>query len=164
MDSWWVCCSQLWLWPAVGCSLVFWIVFARTRHCLGITGFTPGWAVLVLCGLVWGHAVGFMANTVGLALPLAATVFTAFLVVCGGLVVVVGLLVICIVVASIFFVCFVGFFSFCGRLVDALVPRADEGRCGLRYSLGSWRASVDPGVSEWGNLTGFVACYHCLNV
>ena len=121
-------------------------------------------AVLVLCGLVWGHAVGFMANTVGLALPLATTVFTAFLVVCGGLVVVVGLLVICIVVASIFFVCFVGFFSFCGRLVDALVPRADEGRCGLRYSLGSWRASVDPGVSEWGNLTGFVACYHCLNV
>ena len=117
-----------------------------------------GLAVLVLCGLVWGHAVGFMANTVGLALPLAAHV------VCGGLVVVVGLLVICIVVASIFFVCFVGFFSFCGRLVDALVPRADEGRCGLRYSLGSWRASVDPGVSEWGNLTGFVACYHCLNV
>ena len=143
----------------------FWIVFARTRRCLRDEArFTPGWAVLVLCGLVWGHAVGFMANTVGLALPLATTVFTAFLVVCGGLVVVVGLLVICIVVASIFFVCFVGFFSFCGRLVDALVPRADEGRCGLRYSLGSWRASVDPGVSEWGNLTGFVACYHCLNV
>ena len=146
----------------LGCSLVFWIVFARTKHCLGFTGFTLGW--LAVCWLVWGHAVGFMANTVGLALPLATTVFTAFLVVCGGLVVVVGLLVICIVVASIFFVCFVGFFSFCGRLVDALVPRADEGRCGLRYSLGSWRASVDPGVSEWGNLTGFVACYHCLNV
>ena len=146
------------------CSLVFWIVFARTKCFWGITGFTLGWVARVSCGLVWGHAVGFMANTVGLALPLATTVFTAFLVVCGGLVVVVGLLVICIVVASIFFVCFVGFFSFCGRLVDALVPRADEGRCGLRYSLGSWRASVDPGVSEWGNLTGFVACYHCLNV
>ena len=58
-----------------GCSLVFWIVFARTRHCLGITGFTPGWAVLVLCGLVWGHAVGFMANTVGLALPLFHCLF-----------------------------------------------------------------------------------------
>ena len=49
-----------------------------------------------------------MANTVGLALPLAAHV------VCGGLVVVVGLLVICIVVASIFFVCFVGFLVFVG--------------------------------------------------
>ncbi|WIK63075.1 hypothetical protein [Gleimia europaea] len=47
----------------------FWIVFARTEL-LVITGFTLGWAVLVLCGLVWGHAVGFMANTVGLALPL----------------------------------------------------------------------------------------------
>ena len=43
-------------------------------------------------------------------------------------------------------------FSFCGHSVDALVPGADEGRGGLRYSLGSWRASVDPGVSEWGNL------------
>ena len=55
-------------------------------------------------------------------------------------------------------------FSFCGRLVDALVPGADEGRGGLRYSLGSWRASVDPGVSEWGNLASFVAGYCCLNL
>ena len=155
MDSWWVCCSQLWLWPAVGLFLSFLDCFCKNKALFGHYRIYSGLAV---CWLVWGHAVGFMANTVGLALPLAAHV------VCGGLVVVVGLLVICIVVASIFFVCFVGFFSFCGRLVDALVPRADEGRCGLRYSLGSWRASVDPGVSEWGNLTGFVACYHCLNV
>ena len=57
--------------------------------------------VRVWC-LCWGHAVGFMANTVGLA-QLAESLF-----VCGGLVVVVGLLVICIVVASIlFFVVFV---------------------------------------------------------
>lgn len=52
----------------------FWIVFARTEL-LVITGFTLGWAVLVLCGLVWGHAVGFMANTVGLALPLFHCLF-----------------------------------------------------------------------------------------
>lgn len=44
------------------------------------------------------------------------------------------------------------------------MPGADEGRGGLRYSLGSWRASVDPGVSEWGNLASFVAGYCCLNL
>ena len=33
-------------------------------------------------------------------------------------------------------------FSFVGHSVDALASRADEGRCGLRYASGSWRASV----------------------
>jgi len=42
--------------------------------------------------------------------------------------------------------------SLCGHSVDALAPEADEGRGSLRYSLGSWQPSVDPGVSEWGNL------------
>ena len=32
---------------------------------------------------------------------------------------------------------FVLVFCFCGRSVDALVSRADEGRGGLRYALGS---------------------------
>ena len=54
--------------------------------------------------------------------------------------------------------------GFVGRSVDALAPRADEGRCGLRYASGSWRASVDPRVSEWGNLTRVVLGYHHLNV
>ena len=58
-------------------------------------------------------------------------------VVCGGL------FVICIVVASIFVLyCFCVLFSFVGHSVDALASRADEGRCGLRYASGSWRASV----------------------
>ena len=54
-----------------------------------------------------------------------------------------GLFVICIVVASIFVLyCFCVLFSFVGHSVDALASRADEGRCGLRYASGSWRASV----------------------
>ena len=61
-------------------------------------------------------------------------------------------------------VCFVVLFSFVGHSVDALASRADEGRCGLRYASGSWRASVDPRVSEWGNLTRVVLGYHHLNV
>ena len=82
-----------------------------------------------------------------------------------GLGVVGWLLVNCIVVVSIFncFLCVVLLFSFCGHSVDALVPRADEGRGGLRYAPGSWRASVDPGVSEWGNLARVVPGYHHLN-
>ena len=151
---WWCC---LWV-----CSLVFWIVFARTRRFLRDEArFTPGW---LFVGWFGGMLSGLWLTLLVWPFHYSIVVCIGCWLVCGGLVVVVGLLVICIVVASIFFVCFVGFFSFCGRLVDALVPRADEGRCGLRYSLGSWRASVDPGVSEWGNLTGFVACYHCLNV
>ena len=54
--------------------------------------------------------------------------------------------------------------GFVGRSVDALAPRADEGRCGLRYAPGSWRASFDPGVSEWGNLAWVVLGHHHLNV
>ena len=76
-----------------------------------------------------------------------------------------GLFVICIVVASIFVLyCFCVLFSFIGHSVDALASRADEGRCGLRYASGSWRASFDPRVSEWGNLTRVVLGYHHLNV
>ena len=39
-------------------------------------------------------------------------------------------------------VCSVVLFSCVGHSVDALASRADEGRCGLRYASGSWRASV----------------------
>ncbi|WP_232217618.1 hypothetical protein [Gleimia europaea] len=55
---------------------------------LGITEFTLNRISLVRVGLVWGHAVGFMANTVGLALPLAATGFHKLLFVDGLCVVV----------------------------------------------------------------------------
>ena len=54
--------------------------------------------------------------------------------------------------------------GFVGHSVDALAPRADEGRCGLRYAPGSWRASFDPGVSEWGNPARVVLGHHHLNV
>lgn len=59
-----------------------------------------------------------------------------------------GLFVNCIVVvASLFCVfsfvfVFVLVFSYKGRSVDAWASRADEGRGGLRYASGSWRASV----------------------
>ena len=66
----------------------------------------------------------------------------------------------CIVDASIF-----GFFvSVLGRSVDALAHVADEGRCSLRYSSGSWQTSCDPRVSEWGNPAGVVSGYPHLNV
>lgn len=76
-----------------------------------------------------------------------------------------GLFVICIVVVSIFIFCLfsVVLFSFVGHSVDALAPRADEGRSGLRYASGSWRASVDPRVSEWGNLARVMFGYCHLN-
>jgi hypothetical protein len=54
--------------------------------------------------------------------------------------------------------------SFLGHLVDALVPEADEGRGSLRYSLGSWQPSFDPGVSEWGNLAGVMPSRRRLNL
>ena len=38
--------------------------------------------------------------------------------------------------------------------MDALASGADEGRCSLRYASGSWQASFDPEMSEWGNLAG----------
>ena len=60
--------------------------------------------------------------------------------------------------------CSVVLFSCVGHSVDALASRADEGRCGLRYASGSWRANCDPRVSEWGNLAGVVPGYHHLNV
>lgn len=36
-------------------------------------------------------------------------------------------------------------------MVDALGEEADEGRGGLRNVPGRWRATYDPGMSEWGN-------------
>ena len=41
-----------------------------------------------------------------------------------------------IVDASIFVICFVASYLVCS--VDALAPRADEGRGNLRYASGSW--------------------------
>ena len=67
--------------------------------------------------------------------------------------------VVVVVVGVFFVVC-----GFVGHSVDALAPRADEGRCGLRYAPGSWRASFDPGVSEWGNPARVVLGHHHLNV
>ena len=37
--------------------------------------------------------------------------------------------------------------------MDALAITGDEGRGSLRKASGSWQASYDPEMSEWGNLT-----------
>ena len=37
-------------------------------------------------------------------------------------------------------------------MVDASTLKSDEGRSSLRKVSGSWQASFDPGISEWGNL------------
>ena len=95
---------------------------------------------------------------------------------CGGLGVVGGLVVNCIVDASIDIVVvlrfvvvvvrpvcvvccwFVGF----ERSVDALASGADEGRGGLRYASGSRLAGCDPRVSEWGDPAPVVGRHPCL--
>jgi hypothetical protein len=69
----------------------------------------------------------------------------------------------CIVDASIF-CSIVLCSSFLGHTVDALASGADEGRGSLRYAPGSWQPSVDPGVSEWGNLAPVMGCCRRLNV
>ena len=93
----------------------------------------------------------------------------------GGLGVVGGLVVNCIVDASIDIVVlrfvvvvvrlcvlcvdwFVGF----ERSVDALASGADEGRGGLRYASGSRLAGCDPRVSEWGDPAPVVGRHPCL--
>jgi hypothetical protein len=48
--------------------------------------------------------------------------------------------------------------------VDALAPRADEGRGVAAISLGELLASVDPGISEWGNPPGVMSRYSRLNI
>jgi hypothetical protein len=47
--------------------------------------------------------------------------------------------------------------------VDALASGAEEGRASLRKALGSWQRSVDPEVSEWGNLAGVMSRRAYLN-
>ena len=41
---------------------------------------------------------------------------------------------------------------------DALVERGDEGRSSLRKASGSWQASFDPAMSEWGNPMQRLSC------
>jgi hypothetical protein len=36
-------------------------------------------------------------------------------------------------------------------MVDALAITGEEGRCSLRKAAGSWQASFEPQMSEWGN-------------
>ena len=83
-----------------------------------------------------------------------------------------GLVVICIVDASIFVLCVVIVVVFVwvvlcvcffGRSVDALASGADEGRGGLRYSSGSRLAGCDPRVSEWGDPARVMSCHLHLN-
>ena len=108
-----------------GCGCVFWVGHKKLyerAHCRVHVQHR----VSVRCPLWWW-----------LPTQPAWRVFLLVWVVCGGL------FVICIVVASIFVLyCFCVLFSFIGHSVDALASRADEGRCGLRYASGSWRASV----------------------
>ena len=125
---------------------VLWVLLSADSVLVGVLAFFGAgcrnfmWPPVV--GGVWlGHAVGFTFNTcvVGVVPPCDCSA------VWWGGCVVGGLFVNCIVVVSIFSVflfCVILLFSFCGHSVDALAPRADEGRCGLRYASGSWRASV----------------------
>jgi hypothetical protein len=46
--------------------------------------------------------------------------------------------------------------SYTGHEVDALAPRADEGRGRLRKAPGSREQTLYPEMSEWGNPTGEV--------
>ncbi len=114
---------------------------------------------------VFGHTIGCWINSVG-----SGSFLLAFFLGVGGLWV--GCFVNCIVDVSVFVDAFFEFlnllFLVCscfvscyGRSVDVLARVADEGRGGLRYSLGSWRASVDLGVSEWGNLVSFLGATAC---
>jgi len=48
--------------------------------------------------------------------------------------------------------------------VDALAPRAEEGRGRLRKATGSCLPSFDPWMSEWGNPAPVMGCYSRLNV
>jgi hypothetical protein len=133
---------------------------------LGPEGTGTGFGVCCLqaaCGLIclvggWGC---------GVRAGLASIPHLGFLLVGDGwvLVVVVGwfrsCFENCIVNASILFLLCS---SFLGHTVDALASGADEGRGSLRYAPGSWQPSVDPGVSEWGNLAPVMGCCRRLNV
>ena len=44
-----------------------------------------------------------------------------------------------------------------------MAPRADEGRSVAAISLGKLLASVDPGISEWGNPPGVMPGHFRLN-
>ena len=137
-------------------------------HAVGLWVGGVGWVFLVLacvlpcCGVVgvgafWGWA--FLMDTLSgsRSIPVgrdAPSSFFFFLlglwwgcVACCWLCVLCVGLVVWWVVCDLYsgcehLVCFVVLFSFVGHSVDALASRADEGRCGLRYASGSWRASV----------------------
>ena len=46
------------------------------------------------------------------------------------------------------------------HVVDALAITGDEGRGSLRKVSGSWQASFDPGMSEWGNPPALRELHH----
>jgi len=48
--------------------------------------------------------------------------------------------------------------------VDALAPKAEEGRGRLRKATRSCLPSYDPWISEWGNPAPVMRCYTRLNV
>ena len=117
----------------------------------------------------WGHAVGFWGGA-----PWLWSCASGWSLFClgVGLACVGGLVVICIVDASIFVLCVVIVVVFVwvvlcvcffGRSVDALASGADEGRGGLRYSSGSRLAGCDPRVSEWGDPARVMSCHLHLN-
>ncbi len=160
------CC---WLFGGVGGCFLCLHVCCPVVGVVGVGAFW-GWAFLM------DTLSGSRSIPVGRDAPSPSSSFSSFV---GVVVGVCGLLlascVLCVglvvwwVVCDLYsgcehLVCFVVLFSFVGHSVDALASRADEGRCGLRYASGSWRASVDPRVSEWGNLTRVVLGYHHLNV
>ena len=146
------------LWPPVGgcCRLLFWWGVCWVRPFRRDPSFVGGlwWLWWVVCDLYSGceHLCCLRASPL---LVLSCVRRGA----CGGACGPRGRRFVVVVVGVFFVVC-----GFVGHSVDALAPRADEGRCGLRYAPGSWRASFDPGVSEWGNPARVVLGHHHLNV
>ncbi len=51
-----------------------------------------------------------------------------------------------------------------GCLADALASKDDEGGERLPKASGSCQLSIDPGISEWGNLSWVNLRYSCLNI
>ena len=152
----WVSCrcgGGLACWGAAACCS--WPVRAA------LWGGGVGWWV------VGWHAVGVWGSAPWCLLPCPAGLLSRVV----GTGLVGGLVVNCIVDASIFDLCGVPargrarlcFVCFYERSVDALASGADEGRGGLRYSSGSRLAGCDPRVSEWGDPARVMSCHLHLN-
>ena len=158
-------CCRLLPWQGVAAPLFFGGLWSSFLLVWGCVGFGPSAGILPSLGGCGGCGGLFVICIVVASIFVVCArppfLFRPALAVgrVGGGVWPAGPPVVVVVVGVFFVVC-----GFVGHSVDALAPRADEGRCGLRYAPGSWRASFDPGVSEWGNPARVVLGHHHLNV